>query len=102
RLQSTIRSSTRRTLRMIRWVAGVIILAGTRKGLFLARGGDGRWELEGPFLSGWSVFHAIVHDGVVYTASNNFVYAGSGPRSPDLGRTCERSEGLASRRPASW
>ena len=34
---------------------GVLVLAGTKKGLFLLRSDDGRrdWELEGPLLDGW-------------------------------------------------
>jgi photosystem II stability/assembly factor-like uncharacterized protein len=73
----------------------VLILAGTRKGLFLLRGDHGgSWEVEGPLLKGWSIFHAVVHDGVLATAANNFVYGGTFQRSPDLGKTWERSESL--------
>src|SRR5438477_194683 len=41
---------------------GVLVLAGTKKGLFLLRSDDGRrdWELEGPLLDGWEVMHATV------------------------------------------
>ena len=36
------------------------MLAGTRKGLFVLTSDDARrdWELEGPLLTGWAVFHA--------------------------------------------
>jgi photosystem II stability/assembly factor-like uncharacterized protein len=39
-----------------------VLLVGTRKGLFLLRGGDGRqrWALEGPHFLGHIVHHAVV------------------------------------------
>jgi arginyl-tRNA synthetase len=50
----------------------VLLPVGTRKGLFLLRSDDDRkdWELEGPLLPGWPVYHAIVdpRDGVLYAA----------------------------------
>ncbi|MDQ2984314.1 MAG: exo-alpha-sialidase [Actinomycetota bacterium] len=76
-----------------------VLFAGTRKGLFVLRGDEsrGKWEVEGPLLPGWEVFHAIrdPRDGVLYTATNNPVYGASVHRSDDLGQTWERSEGLA-------
>jgi hypothetical protein len=68
------------------------ILVGTRKGLFVLRDG----EPEGPFLPGWSIYHAVLdpRDGVLYAAANNFVYGGTVHRSRDLGQTWERAEGL--------
>jgi photosystem II stability/assembly factor-like uncharacterized protein len=76
----------------------VLILAGTRKGLFLLRGDESRreWQLDSPVLEGWSVFHAIVdpRDGTLYAAANNFVYGATVQRSNDLGKTWERSEEL--------
>jgi photosystem II stability/assembly factor-like uncharacterized protein len=77
---------------------GVLLLVGTRKGLFLLRSNDDRrnWELDGPLLTGWSVFHAMqdARDGDLYVAANNFVYGGTVQRSSDGGRTWKRSEGL--------
>jgi hypothetical protein len=77
---------------------GVLLLVGTRKGLFLVRGDDERrsFEVEGPYLKGWSINHAIVdpRDGNLYACANNFVYGGAVQRSTDLGQTWERSEGL--------
>jgi photosystem II stability/assembly factor-like uncharacterized protein len=73
----------------------VLILAGTRKGLFLLRGNRGAaWEVEGPLLKGWQIFHAILHDGAIGVAANNWVYGGTFQSSPDLGKTWERSEQL--------
>jgi len=76
----------------------VLVLAGTRKGLFLLHGDDARtrWELEGPLLTGWSIYHAILdrRDGAVYAAANNWVYGATVQRSDDLGRTWSRSEQL--------
>jgi photosystem II stability/assembly factor-like uncharacterized protein len=77
---------------------GVLLLAGTRKGLFLLHEDPSRsgWKLEGPLLSGWSVFHAIrdARDGSLQVAANNFVYGGTYQRSTDEGKTWERAEGL--------
>jgi hypothetical protein len=70
---------------------GVLILAGTRKGLFLLKDDESRrrWEVEGPLLSGWEVYHAVLdsRSGALYTAANNFVYGGTVQRSDDLGQT---------------
>jgi len=67
-----------------------LIVIGTKKGLFLIRDG----ELAGPELAGWSIFHAIrdPRDGVLYTASNSFIYGATVHRSADGGKTWERAE----------
>src|SRR3954463_7017715 len=76
----------------------VLIPVGTRKGLFLLRGGDDlrSWEVEGPLLAGWSVYHAVVdpRDGTLYAATNNFLYGATVHRSRALGKTWERAETL--------
>jgi hypothetical protein len=76
----------------------VLVLAGTHKGLFLLKGDDDRrrFELEGPFLPGWDVYHATMdpRDGALYACANHFVYGGTVHRSDDLGQTWERSEEL--------
>ncbi len=40
----------------------VVVSVGTRKGLFLFRSSARRdkWRMEGPFLKGWQVYHAVV------------------------------------------
>ena len=77
---------------------GTLLPVGTKKGLFLLRGGDGNesWRVEGPVLPGWSVYHAIVdpRDGALYAATNNFFYGATVHRSDDLGETWERAEEL--------
>ena len=77
---------------------GALLVVGTRKGLFLVRGDDERrsFEVEGPFLPGWQVNHAIVdpRDGSLYACANSWVYGGTVQRSTDMGKTWERSEGL--------
>ena len=76
----------------------LLVLVGTRKGLFLLKGDDGRkdWQLEGPLLQGWEVFHAIRdrRDGTLHACANHAVYDATAQRSPDLGKTWQRSEGL--------
>jgi photosystem II stability/assembly factor-like uncharacterized protein len=74
-----------------------MILAGTRKGLFLLRSDDRRtWTVEDPVLDGWDVFHAVQdeRDGSLYAAANNWVYGATVHRSTDNGKTWKRSEGL--------
>jgi photosystem II stability/assembly factor-like uncharacterized protein len=73
----------------------MVILAGTRKGLFLLDSDEGRreWSLEGPFLTGWSVFHAVLdpRDGTVHACTNSDLYGATVHRSTDRGRTWERA-----------
>jgi photosystem II stability/assembly factor-like uncharacterized protein len=75
-----------------------MILAGTRKGLFLLRGDDDRrtWTVEDPALEGWEIFHATQdpRDGSLYAAANHDVYGATVQRSTDNGKTWNRSEGL--------
>jgi len=77
---------------------GVLVLAGTRKGLFFLRGDDSRrrWEVDEPALEGWEVFHATqdLRDGSLYAAANHGVYGATVQRSTDGGKTWTRSEGL--------
>ena len=82
---------------MLSPMAGMI-LAGTRKGLFILRDdGDRRsWSVEEPTLEGWEIYHAVQdpRDGSLYAAANNPVYGASVHRSTDNGKTWTRSEGL--------
>jgi photosystem II stability/assembly factor-like uncharacterized protein len=75
-----------------------LLPVGTRKGLFLLRGEPGQvgWEVEGPLLQGWAVYHAILdpRDGVLYAATNNFFYGANVHRSSDMGKTWEHAEEL--------
>jgi photosystem II stability/assembly factor-like uncharacterized protein len=76
---------------------GILLPVGTRKGLFLLRSEDRRqWEVEGPLLSGWSVYHAIAdpRDGTFYAATNSFFYGATVHRSADEGKSWERAEEL--------
>jgi photosystem II stability/assembly factor-like uncharacterized protein len=76
---------------------GVLRPVGTRKGLFLLRSDDRQsWDVEGPLLPGWAIYHAIVdqRDGTLHAATNNAFYGATVHRSNDLGRTWERAEEL--------
>ncbi len=74
----------------------VSILVGTRKGLFLLRGHEGRrrWRLEGPLLAGWEVMHAVQdrRDGTLYCCTSTYAYGATVHRSSDGGATWERAE----------
>jgi hypothetical protein len=69
------------------------LFVGTRKGLFVLHEG----AVEGPFLPGWSIYHALrdARSGTLYAASNHFVYGATVHRSDDLGTTWERAEEIA-------
>jgi hypothetical protein len=74
---------------------GVVLPVGTRKGLFLLSSDDRHsWEVEGPLLEGWSVFHAIVdpRNDALLAATNNFFYGATVHRSNDRGKSWERAE----------
>jgi photosystem II stability/assembly factor-like uncharacterized protein len=75
---------------------GVLILAGTRKGLFRLRADDARreWTLEGPVLTGWEVFHAVRdgRTGTFFACTNSMAHGAAVHRSSDDGETWERSE----------
>jgi BNR/Asp-box repeat len=74
----------------------VLILAGTRKGLFLLHGEEDRrsWKLEGPLLSGWEIYHAMrdPRDGALYAATQSYAYGATVHRSDDLGKSWDRAE----------
>ena len=74
----------------------MLVLAGTRKGLFLLRSDDERrdWTLDGPLLPGWEVMHATLdpRNGTIYAATNTFVYGGTVHRTSDMGANWDRAE----------
>lgn len=72
----------------------VILLVGTRKGLFLATSDAERreWDLKGPCLAGFEVYHAVLdpRDGKTgYAAVRHVVWGVHIHRSVDAGRTWE-------------
>ena len=79
---------------------GTVILAGTRKGLFLLRADESRehfeLEAEAPLLPGWQVNHAVLdrRDGTLFACTNSWVYGGQLHRSKDGGANWDRAEGL--------
>jgi len=71
-------------------VKHVLLLAGTKKGLFLFTSIDrASWELSGPFHAGREINHAI-HDfrsGLIYATVNDAWFGCEVVRSPDLGKS---------------
>ena len=72
-----------------------VILAGTKKGLFILRGGDGKWSVDGPHIKRFAVYHAVrdPRDESLYACANFFGGA-TVHRSTDGGKTWDRSEAV--------
>jgi photosystem II stability/assembly factor-like uncharacterized protein len=73
----------------------VVLLVGTRKGLFRAVSGPNRreWRVEGPLLEGWEVFHATLDPrdtDVGLAAVRHDVWGTHVCRSGDAGRSWEQ------------
>jgi photosystem II stability/assembly factor-like uncharacterized protein len=81
-------------------MAQVLVLVGTRKGLFLLESDERRedWRVRGPFCDGWPVYHAV-HDAesdTIYAAAASEWHGAAVWRSPDRGESWElSSEGLS-------
>ena len=78
----------------------VLILLGTKKGVFIAESDDGRrsWSLSGPFCETWPMNHVVGDPatGTIYGAGGNAWFGPAVWRSDDLGETWSHSsEGLA-------
>ena len=77
----------------------VVLLVGTRKGVFVLDSDADRrdWTVRGPFCEGWPVYHALYDpaDGTIYAAAASEWHGASVWRSADLGETwTQSSEGL--------
>ncbi len=78
----------------------VLILLGTRKGVFIAESDAGRqtWSLSGPFCETWPMNHVVGDPatGAIYGAGGNAWFGPAVWRSDDFGATWSHSsEGLA-------
>lgn len=72
----------------------VVLLVGTRKGLFILESEDRRaWTRRGPFCDSWPVYDAILDDttGTIYVAAGSEWHGAAVWRSSDLGETWEWS-----------
>ena len=77
----------------------VVLMVGTRKGLFVLESDTGRrdWSLRGPFCDGWPVYNAAYDDrsGTIFAAAASEWHGSGIWRSSDLGGTWQlSSEGL--------
>ncbi len=78
----------------------VILLVGTKKGLFVLEGNDTRssWDLRGPYCNTWPIHHAIADPatGTIHAAGGNEWFGPAVWSSSDLGESwTHSSEGLA-------
>ncbi len=78
----------------------VLLMVGTRKGLFLLDSDEARrdWRLRGPFADGFEVRDAVYSpsDEAIYVAATSPWFGSAVFRSPDLGETwTHSSEGLS-------
>src|SRR6478672_3050308 len=77
----------------------VMLLVGTRKGLFILDSDPDRerWSIRGPLCESWPIYHAIadVEAGTIWAAASSEWHGTVVWRSADLGETWEQSgEGL--------
>src|SRR4051794_41022262 len=78
---------------------GVMLLIGTKKGVFIAESDKARqeWKLRGPVTDAWEANHVIFDEstGTIFAACGNAWYGAAVWRSNDFGETWEHSsEGL--------
>lgn len=73
----------------------VMLIVGTRKGLFLMDGDPprGRWQLRGPMCESWPIFHAVadVDSGMLYAAAASEWHGTVVWKSGNLGESWEQS-----------
>jgi photosystem II stability/assembly factor-like uncharacterized protein len=79
-------------------VSQVTLLVGTRKGLFRASSTAERenWQLEGPFIEGYEVYHAILDprdEAAGYAGANHIVWGSHVYRTGDGGSSWEPTAG---------
>ena len=76
-----------------------MLLAGTRKGLFVLESEDRRdWRVRGPYCESWPIYHAVYDPeaGTIFAAGASEWHGAAVWRSSDLGETWEwSSEGLS-------
>src|SRR5438105_15625005 len=69
----------------------LLLLAGTKKGLFLFTSSDdrARWQLRGPFLKGKEINHAVCdpRTGRIFATANDAWFGSEIVYSDDLGET---------------
>jgi photosystem II stability/assembly factor-like uncharacterized protein len=77
----------------------VVVLVGTKKGLFIAESDAARrsWDLRGPYCEHWPINHAIMDpaSGTIYAGGGSEWFGPAVWKSTDLGRTwTHSSQGL--------
>jgi photosystem II stability/assembly factor-like uncharacterized protein len=74
----------------------VVLMAGTKKGLFVFTSGKerARWKMSGPHLKGQQVFHAVLdaRTGRMFAAGNSEIYGPEISHSDDIGETWTESK----------
>jgi photosystem II stability/assembly factor-like uncharacterized protein len=82
----------------VRELPQTIVLAATRKGLFVLESENRKdWNLRGPYCESWPIYHAVLDkdSGTIYAAAGSEWHGSAVWRSTDLGETWENSsEGL--------
>jgi photosystem II stability/assembly factor-like uncharacterized protein len=76
-------------------VKSLLLLAGTKKGLFILRTTDrDDWDLTGPFQPGREIHHAVydARNEAIYATSNDAWFGSEIVRSPDLGKSWQTSD----------
>jgi photosystem II stability/assembly factor-like uncharacterized protein len=96
--RSLICESEATTRPEVRELPQTIVLAATRKGLFVLESENRKdWNVRGPYCESWPIYHALLDkdSGTIYGAAGSEWHGSAVWRSPDLGETWEHSsEGL--------
>ncbi|MGE5326412.1 MAG: exo-alpha-sialidase [Deltaproteobacteria bacterium] len=88
-------------------MSSVRVLAGTKKGAFIlnADGKRQKWEISGPFFTGWEVYHmkgSPVDPNRIYASQTSGWFGQIIQRSSDGGKTWETPGGGPGKSPQGW
>ena len=75
-----------------KWMSGVRVLVGTRKGAFVLTSDEARqeWEVNGPLFAGWEMYHlkgSPVNPDRIYASQSSGWFGQTMQRSDDGGKT---------------
>lgn len=74
----------------------ILLMVGTAKGLFLLRGGDGKWSIDGPHFAGLAVYSAFFDQrkgrDEMWAAPTSWHFGAELCKSTDMGKSWDQPE----------